>query len=444
MANIKRGPARLRIAGSIVTAVIMGMALPPNPARAADTILTLATSYQPVINETIDASGFKHPGIGLTKAVLENMRAQVRAQKEPWNSHFNAMLLSPAASKTVGSSNRPSPDATTPATYAFNSKTVNSLFIGDAQKAYTQAILYVVTGDETYRRNALNILRIWAQMDPAQYAYFGDAHIHTGVPMYRMLSAAEILRSTSYQTASLQWTDEDTAKLTTNLIVPATDVFNYSNYRFMNQHLYPLMGSIAGYIFTGNRARYNEAVEWFTVNRTAPDQAKNGAIKSLFRLVERNDETGEPVNPPVVQLVEMGRDQAHSAGDLTNVEVLARILMAQGTKVDPVAGTPSTAANAVGPYEFLNDRIIDTAKPMATWCRRARAGPGRPTARWWKTASCTGAPQRCPRATSPPMSTRCARWKRWACRSGARWSCTSPTTRNSADCWGRAGCWSRA
>ncbi|SFU44364.1 discoidin domain-containing protein [Pseudoduganella namucuonensis] len=356
----KYGNTRTRTVASIFFAALMGMAvLSPPPAAAADTILTLATSYQPTIQETTDASGFKHPGVGLTKPILENLRTQIRAQKEPWNTNFNNMLLSSSASRTAVSSNRGS-DPTKPLSYAFNSQSFNGRFIADGQKAFTQAILYYVTGDEIYRANALAILRIWAQMDPAQYTYFNDAHIHTGVPMYRMMMAAEILRYTSYQTPALQWTDADTANLTNNLIVPATDTFNHTNWRFMNQHLYPLMGSMAGYIFTGNRARYNEGVEWFTVNATAVDQGVNGAIKRLFRLVDTNDLTGEPVTP-VVQLVEMGRDQAHSSGDLVNVDILSRQLMAQGTKVDPVNGTPSTAANAVGPYEFLNDRILDTA-----------------------------------------------------------------------------------
>ncbi|CAN7356564.1 discoidin domain-containing protein [Pseudoduganella sp. LjRoot289] len=361
MESSKYGNARTRSVASLFFAAMVGMALLSPPAAvAADTILTLATSYQPTIQETTDAAGFKHPGVGLTKPILENLRTQIRAQKEPWNTNFNNMLLSSAASKTVTSSNRGS-DPTKPASYAFNSQSFNGRFISDGQKAFTQAILYYITGDETYRANALAILRIWEQMDPAQYTYFNDAHIHTGIPMYRMVTAAELLRSTSYQTATLQWTDADTTSLTNNLIVPATETFNYSNSHFMNQHLYPLLGSMAGYIFTGNRARYNEAVEWFTVNATAVDQGKNGAIKRLLRLVDTNDLTGEAVSPPVVQLVEMGRDQAHSSGDVTNMDILARTLMAQGTKVDPVNGTPSTAANAVGPYEFLSDRILDAA-----------------------------------------------------------------------------------
>lgn len=342
------------------------MVLLAGKAAAADTIQTIVTPYQPTVNETVDASGFKHPGVGHTKEVLENMRAAVRAQKEPWNTYFNQMLLSAAASRTVGSSNQGA-DPTKPNSYAFNSQGFNSRFIADGLKAYTQAVLYFVSGDEVYRANAMRIIRIWSQMDPAQYVYFNDSHIHTGIPLNRMVAAAEIMRYTSAQTAPLQWTEQDTIDFTKNLITPTTDTFNYKNSYFMNQHLYPLIGSMSGYIFTGNRARYNEGVEWFTVNRTAIDQGQNGAIKQLFRLVEKNDLTGEPVVPPVVQHVEMGRDQAHGAGDITNTEILARLLIAQGTKVDPVDGTASTAPDAVGPYEFLNDRILDASEYFANY-----------------------------------------------------------------------------
>jgi hypothetical protein len=118
---------------------------------------------------------------------------------------------------------------------------------------------------------------------------------------------------------------------------------------------------MAGYIFTGNDSRYAEAVEWFTVNSTATNSGFSGSIQRLFRMVDRNDKTGQPIADPHVQQMEMGRDQAHGGGDLTNAYYLARMMLAQNTKVDPVHGTISTAADAVGPYEFLQDRILAAA-----------------------------------------------------------------------------------
>ena len=134
----------------------------------------------------------------------------------------------------------------------------------------------------------------------------------------------------------------------------------------MNQHNYPFLGAMSGYIFTGNRDRYNEAVEWFTVNRTANDQGFNGSIKALFRWVTEEQQPGTKVGEgtpvePHVQHMEMGRDQAHGGGDLTNAAMITRLIHAQGTKIDPVAGTPSTADNAVDIMEFLNDRLLGAA-----------------------------------------------------------------------------------
>ncbi|KRE98869.1 hypothetical protein ASG89_28295 [Paenibacillus sp. Soil766] len=342
----------------IVSMIVMLLPVSAGTVAADTTSQSLMTDYLPTINETIDASGFKHPGVGLTKEILENLQTEVRAQKEPWMTYFNQMTTSGTASRTVTSSK--SGDT-------FNSQGFNGGFIADGLKAYTQALTYVITGDEVYRANAMRIIRNWEQMDPTKYAYFTDAHIHTGIPLYRMVTAAEILRYSSTQTPELVWTDKDTADFTNNLIVPVTETFNHTNYRFMNQHLYPLIGSVSGYIFSGNLGRYQEAVEWFTVNKTAVDQYMNGSIKQLFRLVDTNAATGEKVDTPQVQIVEMGRDQAHSTGDVINASILSRLLQAQGTKVDPVNGTVSTAENAVSTYDFLGKRILQGADHFARY-----------------------------------------------------------------------------
>ncbi len=325
------------------------------------------TDYLPEITEVTDAeSGFTHPGVGLTKELLENVRAKVRAGAEPWNSYFNAMLKSSAASASITSSNENSSDPSVPGTYAFNSQGVQSKFIADGLKAYTQALLYYITGNEIYRSNAMHIIRIWSQMDPDQYAYYTDACIHSGIPLNRMVTAAEILRYTGCQTESLEWTDKDTADFTANLITPVIDTFQHDQNHFMNQHTYPLLGAMAGYIFTNNLSRYEEAVEWFTVNSTAADQGFNGSVKQLFRLVDREAEIGKNVSEGTeveghVQQVEMGRDQAHGGGDLTNSVIIARMLLAQGTRVDQADGCVSADPDAAGPYEFLNNRILEAA-----------------------------------------------------------------------------------
>jgi LPXTG-motif cell wall-anchored protein len=350
--------AKKRIFAGLISISVMITNITPGIIVNAAETSSIFTDYQPTITETIDNSGFKHPGVGLTKDILENIRTQVRSQKEPWYSYYNAMTQSLTASKTVTSSNQSSTDPRKPAVDAFDSQSFNSKFIADGLKAYTQAIMYYITGDEVYRSNAMGIIRIWSQMNPSKYLYFTDAHIHTGIPLNRMVTAAEILRYTSCKTDSLAWTEKDTTDFTNNLINPVIETFQHTNSKFMNQHLYPLLGAISGYIFTGNKARYEEGVEWFTINKAAVDQGQNGSIKQLFRLVDTNILTGEKVEPPVVQQVEMGRDQAHGAGDITNVEILARLLLAQGTKVDPVEGTVSASGNAVGPYEFLDNRIL--------------------------------------------------------------------------------------
>lgn len=328
-------------------------------AEAAD--LPEITGFQPTIQEVIDSSGFIHPGVGLTKSVLENTRAQIIARQEPWYSYYKDMVQSAAAGRDVISSNASASDPTTPLSTAFNSQGFNSRFIADGLKVYTQTLMYYFTGDEIYRANAMNILRVWQKMDPAQYTYFTDAVIHTGVPMNRMMAAADILRHTDSPNSALAWTEADTINLTNNLITPAIETFMYSNGAFMNQHTYALQGAMAGYIFTGNLERYHEAVEWMTVNKTAPNQGFNGAIKRLFRLVEKNAQTGEVLETPVVQHVEMGRDQAHGGGDLNNATIIAHMFYAQDTKVDPVSGEISEASNAVGMYEFLDDRVLQAA-----------------------------------------------------------------------------------
>jgi uncharacterized membrane protein YgdD (TMEM256/DUF423 family) len=303
------------------------------------------------IIETTSEAGFIHPGIGLTKQVVDNLRTQINNKQEPWYRYYLNMLQSDLAKTTFACQNC-NGDAVR--TDAFNNPGVASMMDGDGRRAFTQALLYYITGEDVYRSNALRILRLWQQMDPNKYQIYSEAHIRTGMPLYYMLMAAELLRYTT-SSDELAWTDADTDKLTQNVIDPVVNTFIDINDKFMNQHNYPLYGTIAASIFKNDMDNYAKVVEWYTVNDSAPDKFMTGSIGWLFRNVTQNDETGEAVEPHV-QHVEMGRDLAHADGDVTNFAVLARMLNAQGTKLDPVNGTVSETGVSI--YEFLDDRIL--------------------------------------------------------------------------------------
>lgn len=312
------------------------------------------------INRTV-VNGFVHPGIGLTKEILDNVRAQILAARDPWYSCYKDFAARPFSGRNVTARNQSKADPTRPDVDAFDSRSIQARAQQDAAKAYHQALMYFFTGDEVYRANAMAIIRIWSKMDPAKYKYYPDAHIHSTYQLREMLIAAELMQATQSQTPKLGWTDQDAADLTRNFIHPCINTFMYSNGWFMNQNGYALSGAMAGYIFTNNREGYNQRVEWFTVNKTAPNQGWSSSIKQLARLVDTNIVTGEKVPTPAVQLVEMGRDQAHAGDDVELFDLISRMMLAQGTKVDPVEGTVSIRPDAVGPYEFLNDRTLAAA-----------------------------------------------------------------------------------
>jgi hypothetical protein len=360
-AALRDGVASPRRAVAFIAAVLLSIGLSQViPAAAERAAAQELGTCDVQFHSTVSDAGFNHPGIGLTEPIIQNAIDQIADGAEPWASGFDALTRSNAASENAGPSNA-GPDPTKPRTDAFNAGT-RGLFNSDGLKAYTQAVMHVLTGKEVHRKNTLAILRNWAQMNPDKYEYYVDSHIHNGIPLFRMAAAAELMRYTSCgDDDAFTWTEEDTQSFSENLIRPAIATFMSSPDHFMNQHNYPLMGSMAGSIFMDDTELYEEKVEWFTVNSTAKDRGFNGAVKWLARWVDTNDKTGEPIDDPHVQLTEMGRDQAHGGGNLTNFAVLSRMLMAQDTLVDPVDGTVSSADDAVGPYEFLDDRILKAA-----------------------------------------------------------------------------------
>lgn len=315
----------------------------------------------------VKANGFTHPGITVIPKDLENTRQEIIKHADPWYSYYSAMSKSPYAQRNIGIRNLAKGTVDTPKDTSFtNNGQLNNLS-ADGFGAYTQALMYYFTADPIYRYNSMRMVRVWEKMDPTKYQHFADDHIHVGTPFYYMVSAAELLRYTTplqstYNNYSLVWSSTDTEQITKNLIDPTINTFLYTNTKYFNQHLYPLVGAMAGYIFTNNKKRYDEAVEWFTVNKNRNiNKDTNGAISNLFHKIESSDPRN-PTGKTYIQHLEMGRDQAHGAGDVMNLTGLARMIYEQGTKIDPISGEVSVKPNAVDPYQYLNDRLLDGAE----------------------------------------------------------------------------------
>ncbi|MEV3936528.1 Ig domain-containing protein [Glycomyces sp. NPDC049804] len=356
-------------AAAAALALAAGMVVAASPAPAAEPS-GLITDHVVAVNETVSDAGFVHPGIGLSADDLRTTQEMVRSGQEPWASYFDAMTKTGFASTTWRASNALSaaePDKAR--TRIFDNAGMRGRETNDSFGALTQSLMWVNTGNEVYRKNAIQALRVWADMDPDGYTYFPDAHIHTGHPLYQFLMAAEIIRATEpadddtpgqHDGYNVVWSAEDDERLLGNFANPVLEEFLALNTHWMNQHNFGLFGRIATAIYSDDAAGYAKGVEWYTVNEgdTAYD---NGSMAAQMPLIEADD----PINPygyDFVQVREMGRDQAHGECNIDNFAGLARMLELQGTKVDPVDGTVSTAEDAVSAYDFLDQRLLQGAE----------------------------------------------------------------------------------
>src|SRR5699024_4258255 len=142
-------------------------------------------------------SGLLHARISLTAERINHLREQIDANADPWYTYAKQTAQSELPALEFVPRNRDEDDPTLPRLAGLASQGDNSLFISDGLLAYTQAVMFLLTGLPEHRANALEVISLWAQSDPGAFEYVEDSHTHTGVPMQRMTTAAEILRHTS-------------------------------------------------------------------------------------------------------------------------------------------------------------------------------------------------------------------------------------------------------
>lgn len=101
---------------------------------------------------------FHHPGILVNRAQLDLIKQRVRDGAEPQKAAFAALLQSPLADLNY----TPSPRATVECGPYSKPDLGCKDERRDATAAYSQALGWVVTGNEKYARNAIRIMNAWA------------------------------------------------------------------------------------------------------------------------------------------------------------------------------------------------------------------------------------------------------------------------------------------
>jgi len=307
--------------------------------------------------ETVDVT-ITHPGVGMTKTELDNMRDHVRAGDEPWTSAFNAFAAD-ARSRT------------NPRTfYEWNDDFVYvpNVWTNSARKEYVtirgnkdgiiavnQAVMWYITGNDVYRGNCMTIIRNWSRIQ----SITPEKDFRWGITAYHLAFAAEIMRYSECETEDYLWTDEDTEKFN-HFLNQALGTSRYTTQFWMNQQCFANMGIMATAVFQDDFELYGIAVEQTTVNRNGHIGGNNGSIKYQCRLMTVNEETGEaiPEDKQTIQLIEAGRDQGHTWATVSGLSTLAQSFYVQGTLVDPVTGEISNDDDAVNLFNFLDDRLV--------------------------------------------------------------------------------------
>jgi hypothetical protein len=139
---------------------------------------------------TAPPTGFRHPGILVDRAQLDFVKAKIAAGAEPWTSAFNAAKASRWASLTY----KATPRAIVECGSYSNPNLGCSDEQSDAIAAYTQALLFYFTGNETYAQNSAAILDAWSST--IQDHTNSNAPLQTGWCGSVFPRAGEILRAT--------------------------------------------------------------------------------------------------------------------------------------------------------------------------------------------------------------------------------------------------------
>jgi hypothetical protein len=106
-----------------------------------------------ILATSASAMDFVHPGALDSRAELDFVKGRIEAGAQPWRGEFDRIRVQEQATR--------GPHALTTIDSNSNDASVSR---DDALAAYTQALLWYYTGDETYARGSIAILNAWSNL----------------------------------------------------------------------------------------------------------------------------------------------------------------------------------------------------------------------------------------------------------------------------------------
>lgn len=244
---------------------------------------------------------FTHPGLLHSSSDLQRIRDMVALGKEPWKSAFEKFRAHPCSSASW------EPNAS--AHVERSLLTGAGKNIGNLEKdvcaAYQNAMMWAITGNEAHAITAIKIINAWSE---TLKTFDGtDVELGAGLNVFKMASAAEIMRST-YQ----KWKQADIEKcklMFRNVFYPPIQYF--ALWAHGNWDLACMKGMMAIAVFNDDHEMFDRAVNFFYKGKG------NGSL--LHYIVNENG-----------QGQESGRDQPHSMLGMGHLAEMCEIGWNQG------------------------------------------------------------------------------------------------------------------
>jgi len=216
------------------------------------------------------AQPFVHPGGLHNQADLDRIRYMVQVGAHPWIDSYNVLAADPKSSYNYtvqGNSTLTVVTRDAPSTNL-------SKWYSDANAAYYNALMYVITGDVRHAQKSVQIFTAWSNL--TQVTGGGTESLNGGLLGFLMIEAAEIIQSTySGWDATAKQRFKDMLVYpgySTTTIPPTLSATNGTFYwriylgdpgRHGNQDLAGIRTMLSMAVFLDNRTMYNRALRYY-------------------------------------------------------------------------------------------------------------------------------------------------------------------------------------